>query len=77
MKDAGLFFGLQTQQFLGVLIFHQINLTITIISAIYCLCWIFLDMLKNLKVGIFLGRQILKLEFFACENMNLCWTPCH
>ena len=34
---------------------------------------IFLGMLK--KVGIFWGRQILKLGFFWVLNMNLCRTP--
>ena len=34
---------------------------------------IFLGMLK--KVGIFLGKQILKLGFLGVKNMNLCRTP--
>ena len=43
------------------------------INAIYCWCGIFfVDMLG--KVGIFWGRQILKLGFFWVWNMNLCRT---
>ena len=58
------FFGSQKKhtEFSGYCTFHQLKSTI-----IYCWCGIFWGML-------FLGKQVLKLEYFWVYNMNICWS---